>query len=58
VDEAGAGHRLDHRANRLAIDIVDPPRKRSQRVRVRRRRQLVDVFSRLGQQTDVDLLLG
>jgi hypothetical protein len=58
VDEAGAGDRLDHRANRLAIDIVDPPRKRSQRVRVRRRRQLVDVFSRLGQQTDVDLLLG
>jgi hypothetical protein len=56
VGEAGAGHRLHHR--RLAIDVVDPPRKRSQRVRVRRRRQLVDVFSRLGQQKDVDLLSG
>ena len=55
VDEAGTGHRLDHRAHRLPIDLVDPPRERPQRIRVRRRGELVDLLSRLGQQTDVDL---
>ena len=56
VDEAGTGHRLDHRTNRLPIDLGDPPGQGPQRVRVRRRGELVDVFSRLGEQTDIDLL--
>jgi hypothetical protein len=30
VDEPGAGHRLDHGANRLAVDLVDPASERSE----------------------------
>jgi hypothetical protein len=56
VDEPGTGHRLDHRANRLPIDPVDPPGESPQRIRVGRHGELVDVLSPLGQQTDVDLL--
>jgi len=56
VDEASAGHRLDHRANRLAITLLDPPRQASQRVGVRWHRQLIQLLSPLGEQADVDLL--
>jgi hypothetical protein len=56
MHEAGTGHRLDHTANRLPIGLVDPPGKAPQPIRVRRRGELVDVFSRLGEQTDVDPL--
>ena len=30
VNEPGAGHRLDHGADRLCMNLVDPPRERSQ----------------------------
>ena len=56
VDEPGAGHRLDHRADRLAVDLLDPAGERSSTRRRRAAGQLVQVLSRLGEQTDVDLL--
>jgi hypothetical protein len=55
VHEPGTGHRLDHTANRLPMNRLDPPGQRPQRIRVRRRGKLIDLFARLGQQTDVDL---
>jgi hypothetical protein len=36
VDDPGAGHRLDDGADRFAMDLVDPPRQRAQRVDVGR----------------------
>jgi hypothetical protein len=56
MHETGTDHRLDHTANRLPIALADPPGERPQRIRIRRRRELVDVFSRLGQQTDIEFL--
>jgi hypothetical protein len=38
------------------MDLVDAPGERPQRIHVRRRGELVDVFSRPGEQTDIDLL--
>ncbi|MGH2716629.1 MAG: hypothetical protein ACRDM7_22635 [Thermoleophilaceae bacterium] len=55
VDQPGAGHRLDHRADRLTVDLVDPTGQPPQRVAVRWRGQLVQLLSRLGEQTHVDL---
>jgi hypothetical protein len=34
VDDPGAGHRLDHRADRLAVDLLDSSGESSQRVDV------------------------
>ncbi len=34
VDDPGAGHRLDHRADGLVVDLLDPPRQGPQRVGV------------------------
>jgi hypothetical protein len=56
VDEAGAAHRLDHRADGLAMGLLDPPREGSQCVRVGRRGQLIQVLSLVGEQADVDLV--
>jgi hypothetical protein len=47
VDEPGAGHRLDHGADGLAVDLVDPPSERSQRVDVGRNGELVEMLSLL-----------
>jgi hypothetical protein len=47
VDEAGAGHRLDHRADRLAVDLLDPASEPSQRVGIGRDGELVEVHSRV-----------
>jgi predicted RecA/RadA family phage recombinase len=55
VHEASTSHRLDRRADRLAIALLDPPGQGSQRVAVRRRGELVQLLSRLGEQADVDL---
>jgi hypothetical protein len=55
VNQAGTGHRLDHGANRLPIDLVDPPHEHPQRIRVGRRGELLDAFSSPGEQTDVEL---
>jgi hypothetical protein len=54
-DEAGAGHRLDHRADGLAVDPFDPARESSQRLTIWWRDELVEVFSLVGEQTDVEL---
>jgi hypothetical protein len=56
VDEARAGHRLDHGTDRLAVGLPDPARERSQRIAVRRRDQLIQMLSLLGEQADVELL--
>jgi hypothetical protein len=56
VDEAGAGHRLDHRADRLSVDLRDPAGEPSQRVDVGRDGELVEMRSLLGEQADVELL--
>jgi hypothetical protein len=56
VDEPGAGHRLDHRADRLAVGLLDSAGEAPQCVGVRRRGQLIEVLSGLGEQTDVELL--
>ena len=57
VDEAGAGHRLDHRADGLAV----PPYAISERFEaagVGDRRKFVDQLSLLGEQADVEALSG
>jgi hypothetical protein len=55
VDKASAGHRLDHRADRLAIALLDPHRKAPQRTTVRRRGELVQLLSLLAEQANIDL---
>ena len=55
VDDPGAGHRLDHRADRLAVDLLDSASERSQRVDVGRDGELVEVLSLIGEQADVEL---
>ena len=56
VDHSGAGHRFDDGADGLVVNLVDSPGERSQRVDVRRDDELVEVFSLLGEQADVDLV--
>jgi hypothetical protein len=56
VDEAGAGHRLDRRADGLGVRLLDPTRQRSQGVAVGRDGELVEVLSLIAEKTDVDLL--
>ncbi|MGE5747079.1 MAG: hypothetical protein ACM33U_07455 [Solirubrobacterales bacterium] len=41
VDEAGAGHRLDHRADGLTVDLLDAAGEPAQRVGVGWRGELV-----------------
>ena len=55
MNEPGAGHRLDHGADRLCVNLVDPPRERSQALDVRWGGELVEVLALLGEQADVDL---
>jgi hypothetical protein len=55
VDNTGTGHRLDHGADRLAIDLADPPGQGPPRVSVRRTGELVEMLAPIGQQTDIDL---
>jgi hypothetical protein len=55
MDEPGAGHRLDDGADRLGVNLLDPPCQRAQRVDVRRDGELVEVLSSIGEQTDVEL---
>ena len=55
VDDPGAGHRLDHRADRLGVDLFDPSGERLQRVDVRRDGELVQVLSLIGEQADIEL---
>jgi len=54
VDEPGAGHRLDHGADRLSVDLVDPLGERSQALDVRRDDELVEVLALLSEQADVE----
>jgi hypothetical protein len=54
VDEPRAGHRLDHGADRLSVDLVDPARKPAQRVDVGRDGELIEVLSAIGEQADVE----
>jgi len=55
VDEPRPRHRLDHGADRLRVDLVDPASERPQRVDVGRDGQLVEVLSLIGEKTDVEL---
>ena len=55
VDEAGAGHRLDHPDHRLAVG-VDPACQPSQAVAIRRAGELLDQLALIGEQADVDPL--
>jgi LytS/YehU family sensor histidine kinase len=55
VDEPSTGHRLDHGADRLCVNVVDSSRERSQRVEVRRDGELVEQFPVVIQKTDIDL---
>ena len=56
VDDPCAGHRLDHRADRLAVDFLDAASEPSQRVDVGRYRELVQMLSPIGEQANVKLL--
>ena len=56
MDEPGAGHRLDDGADGLTMNLVDSPREGPQRVDVRWNDELVQMFSLLGEQADVDFL--
>ena len=47
VDQPGAGHRLDDRADRLSVDLVDPPSQGLKRVDLRRDDELVELLSLL-----------
>jgi hypothetical protein len=55
VEEPGAGHRLDHRADGLAMDLLDPPRQGPQAVDVGRDGELVEMLPLIAQQADVKL---
>jgi hypothetical protein len=48
-----ASHRLDNGADRLRVDLADPPRERVQRVDVGRHGKLVEVLSLTGEQAHV-----
>jgi hypothetical protein len=54
VDESGAGHRLDHCADRLAVDLLYPAGECLQRVDVGRDGELVEVLSLIGEQANVN----
>jgi hypothetical protein len=56
VDKAGARHRLDHRANGLAVNFGDSPGEGPQSFGVRWRGELIEVVSLVAQKADVDLL--
>jgi hypothetical protein len=55
VDEPRPGHRLDHGADGLAVDLLDPPREPPQRLGVGRRGKLVEVLPLIAEKADVDL---
>jgi len=55
VDETGALHRLDRRPQRQAVP-GQPPRERTQPVRVRRRHTDLDPIARLIEQTEIETL--
>jgi hypothetical protein len=55
VDEASAGHRLDHPDHRLVLD-AEPARKSSQAVVIRRAGELLDELALVGEQADIDPL--
>jgi hypothetical protein len=55
VNQPRAGHRLNDRADGLAVNLVDPPRERPQRVDIGRHDELVEVLSLIGDKTDVKL---
>jgi hypothetical protein len=44
VDEASAGHRLDHGADWLSVDLLDPTSEGSQRVDVGRDAELIEML--------------
>jgi hypothetical protein len=56
VDDRGAGHRLDHRADGLAVGLRDPAGEAFQRVDVWGDGELVEVFSVVAQKADVEAL--
>jgi hypothetical protein len=56
VDQASAGHRLDDGADVLAVDLIDSPCERSQRVDVGWDGELVEMLSLTGEQTNIQLL--
>ena len=55
MDKPGAGHRFDHRADRLSVDLLDPAGKSSKRVDVGRNGELIEVPPPIAQKADVDL---
>ena len=56
VDDPRAGHRLDHRAHRLAVHLLDAASEPSKRVDVGRYGKLIQVLSLIGEQANVKLL--
>jgi hypothetical protein len=56
VDQASAGHRLDHRADALSVDLLDSAGEGLQRVDIRWNGELVKVLSAIAQQADVEPL--
>lgn len=56
VDDPRPGHRLDHRADRLAVDLVDPAGERPQRVDVGGDGELIEMLSVIAEQADVEAL--
>jgi hypothetical protein len=56
MDDPRAGHRLDHRADWLAVDFLDAASERSKRVDVRRNGELVQMLSLIREQANVELL--
>ena len=56
MDDPSAGHRLDHRAERLAVDFLDAASEPSERVDVGRDGELVQMLSLVGEQANVKLL--
>jgi hypothetical protein len=56
VDEPSTGHRLNHGADRLVVDLIDPASEPPQRIDVERDGELVDVLALIGEQANVELL--
>ena len=56
VDDPRAGHRLDHRADRLTVHFLDAASEPSKRVDVGRYGELVQMLALIGEQANVKLL--
>ena len=55
VDQPGSGHRLDDRADRLVVELVDATGQGPQRVDIGWHGELIKMLPATGEQADIEL---